>query len=85
MLVSSKRGARTRRDAIERLSAQRHDTATTSANRQALIERVARYERKYGMSSEQAHGAIDRGELRETQEICSWLIAHETLKRSQVA
>ncbi len=83
MLLTRKRvaGAHDRR--VRELIAERHDTAQMRRNREELVDRVAGYEVKYNLRSDEVHAAIDSGQLRETQEICSWLIAHEVLERTK--
>ena len=47
-----------------------------------LRRSVANYEIRYGLGSEMVHEAIDRGILRETDEVCSWLMDYERLRRA---
>lgn len=82
MLSTRKRGKRTQKTRIDQVMEQRRDTVQMSKNRQEIVDRIAGYEQKYGMRSDQVHAAIDRGQLKETQEVCSWLIAYDSLERS---
>lgn len=83
MLLTRKRGKRIQKSRIDQVMEQRRDTAQMSRNRQETLDRIAGYELKYGMRSDQVHGAIDRGQLKETQEVCSWLIAYDSMERSK--
>jgi hypothetical protein len=44
--------------------------------------RIARYESKFGIASDQVHHAIDRGELTETDEVCDWILTVAAIERS---
>lgn len=83
MLLTRKRKATAHDERIRELLAQRHDVARMNQNRLDQEARIAGYEQKYGMRSDQVHGAIDRDELKETQEVCSWLIAYGSLERTK--
>lgn len=45
-----------------------------------LEERVLAYEQKFGIESADVHEAIDSGRLKETLEVCDWLMDFEMLK-----
>jgi hypothetical protein len=47
-----------------------------------LRDRVAEYEAKYGMPSDQVHTAIENGHIDETDEVCDWIMTYELLERS---
>lgn len=42
---------------------------------------IAECEAKYGITSDQIHEAIENGELKETLEVCRWIMDYERLKR----
>ena len=65
---------------IARLDAERNDPDLMRQRHQELVEEVRGYELKYGMTATEAHAAIDRRELRETQDVCHWLIAAASLE-----
>ena len=56
-----------------------HSTPT----RAEIVAQVRTYERRYEMRSRDVAGAIDRGEIRETHEVCRWLIYHDLLERTR--
>lgn len=73
-------------DLIARLDAERNDSELMSRRYQELVDRIRAYEVKYGMTASDAHEAIERRELRETLEVCDWLMdAHrfEHIKASR--
>lgn len=52
----------------------------------AELERaVAERERQYGTPSSQIHAAIEAGTLRETADVCNWIIDYELLERSRAS
>lgn len=59
---------------IARLDAERNDVELMRRRRKELEDRVRGYEQKYGMTATEAHAAIERRELRETLEVCDWLM-----------
>ena len=59
------------------------DAEQGERNLAALIERIAGYEARFGIPSSEVHQAIDRGELRETLDVCHWLIDYDLLRRAQ--
>lgn len=63
------------------LDAQRNNPELQRQHRSDLEARVKAYEVKYGMTATEAHEAIDRRELRETLEVCDWLMDDHSLQR----
>ena len=49
--------------------------------REALRRRVAAYEARYQIRSDDVHAAIDSGRLIETEEVCDWIMDYELLRR----
>jgi RNA polymerase-interacting CarD/CdnL/TRCF family regulator len=45
---------------------------------QQVRRRLARYERRYELASDQLAAALASGRLRDTAEVCRWLIDYET-------
>lgn len=39
------------------------------------------FEKKYGFTSDEVHDKIDSSEIRETQEICEWLLLFDLYKK----
>lgn len=74
---------KTKRPSVEELIAQFEadgQDAELMARHQAELEaRVAAYESKYGIPSSEVHAAIERKELRETLEVCDWLMDYHSL------
>lgn len=62
---------------------QRAVLARADQRRAELAARVEGYERRYGIKSHAVHAAIDRGELKETQEVCRWIIDYDLLRRTK--
>jgi hypothetical protein len=54
------------------------DEAGLEQNRRRLVkeyqERVAQYERRYELKSDELRGALREGKLRETAEVAAWLL-----------
>lgn len=46
----------------------------------ALEAQILAYEQKYGIPSSEVHEAIESGQLRETLEVCNWLLDIEMLE-----
>lgn len=65
------------------LDAQRNNPELQRQRRADLEARVRAYEVKYGMTATEAHEAIDRRELRETLDVCKWLMDDASLERSK--
>lgn len=71
----------TPRPTAEELLAQLDDPDLLARNRAALAARIRAYEARYGMPSAAARAAVDRGDLRETHDVCRWLIDYELFAR----
>jgi len=65
---------------IARHVADRNNPELMRSRQQELVDEIRSYELKYGMTAAEAHAAIDRRELRETQDVCHWLIAAASLE-----
>lgn len=50
--------------------------------REALRQRIAAYEDRYQIRSDDIHTAIDSGRLTETEEVCDWIMEYELLQRT---
>jgi hypothetical protein len=61
----------------------RHDEAHQQRQRDRLRTEVESYERRYGLSSQEAEDAIADGRLRETFDVCRWMMAHDVLRRAE--
>ncbi len=55
-----------------------------SAHIARLEARVAAAERRYNLSSDQIHAAIDAGTLEETLDVCNWILDYDLLERSRL-
>lgn len=75
---------RSKRETVDelmaRFEAEGKDEALMLRRHQELVDRVHGYEQKYGMTAAEAHEAIERRELRETHDVCKWLIAAASLE-----
>ncbi len=60
-----------------------NDPEVVAASMRRLRARVAAYERQFGLPSSDIHAAIDRGDLGETNEVCSWIMDYESLVRAE--
>ena len=49
----------------------------------SLQSRITAFEKKYSLPSDRIHEAIENGELRETNEVCEWIMTVELLERNQ--
>lgn len=47
-----------------------------------VTDRVQAMEHQYGIASADIHTAIEAGEIRETLDVCNWIMDYEILKRS---
>lgn len=47
-----------------------------------VMDRVQAMEQRYGIASADIHSAIEAGEIRETLDVCNWIMDYEILKRS---
>jgi hypothetical protein len=68
---------------IARLEREANDPILVAARLQELRDRVAAYERQFGLPSSEIHAAIDRGDLIETWEVCGWIMDYESLLRAE--
>ena len=62
---------------------QRAALLKSNQRRSELTARVKGYETRYGIPSRSIHAAINRGQLKETQEVCRWIIDYDLLKRTK--
>mgnify|MGYP001324480370 CR=1 FL=1 len=62
------------------LMIQREALRTAAEYRKTLAAEVHAYECRYGVSSDDVHAAIDRGELEETHDDAKWIMAYESLR-----
>lgn len=74
---------RTSRKLANDLVRQRTALVKSNQRRSELAARVKGYEGRYGIKSRSVHAAINRGELKETQEVCRWIMDYDLLKRSK--
>lgn len=66
---------------IAKIEAQLLDHEEQLRNVERLRERVRKYEQQFGIASADIHRAIDEGRLRETQDVCDWIIDYDSLVR----
>jgi hypothetical protein len=66
---------------IESVKQQRTVLADAARRRSDLERRIDHYERKYGVASNALRTEIHAGRMRETQEVCHWLIDYDLLRR----
>ena len=66
---------------IDELLSQRAAVAQLDQRRAELRTRIQEYEAKYQLKSRSVHAAIERGELKETQEVCRWIMDYALFKR----
>lgn len=48
-----------------------------------LRARVEGFERRYGIPSAEVHAAIEAGRLRETDEVCDWILDDELVRAAE--
>jgi hypothetical protein len=65
----------------QRLREQMNDPAVILAGMQEMFRRVHAGEIEYGVPWYEAHAAVRSGQIYETFEVCSWLMAINNLKR----
>jgi hypothetical protein len=70
-------------DRTQELLRRRAAHLETSEHRSDLEARVKACERRYGIESRSIHAAIERGELKETHEVCRWIMDYDLLRRTQ--
>lgn len=46
-----------------------------------VVDRVQAMEHQHGIASADIHAAIEAGEIRETLDVCNWIMDYEILKR----
>lgn len=51
----------------------------------AVQARVTEYEARFSLPSSEVHGAIDHDTLRETDDVCDWIIDSDLLRRAHEA
>jgi hypothetical protein len=73
------------RELIERVLARRGEAPSDGDLRAELERRISAYEARYGISSDRLSGAIDRGEIAETLDVCDWLMDVTLLRRVATA
>ncbi len=64
---------------------QRAMLLAADERRAELEARVKGYERQFGIGSDSIHAAIERGDLKETHEVCRWIIDYDLLRRTQTS
>jgi len=65
------------------LIAQRSALVKSNQRRSELQHRINGFEKRYGIKSHSVHAAINRGEIKETQEVCRWIMDYDLLKRTK--
>ncbi|MBL8127103.1 MAG: hypothetical protein JNM64_05675 [Chloroflexia bacterium] len=70
----------------DRLAAEIARKSRDSSERERVVarlrSRVQAYERQFNIRSGDIHRAIDAGELRETSDICRWIMDYDVLVRA---
>ncbi|HEU5422125.1 MAG TPA: hypothetical protein VFU72_01165 [Nitrolancea sp.] len=69
---------------VEELLRQRDVLRAHTNLVETLSTSIQEYERRYSLSSDQLHAAIEAGQLQETEEVCDWIIDYELLKQRTV-
>ena len=82
-MITAKTNRPTVEEILQDLEAQRNNPELQRQYRRDLEATVKAYEEKYGMTGSEAHEAIERRELRETLEVCDWLMDDAALKRAK--
>lgn len=72
---------RTAHDRTRELLRQRAALLETEERRCELEARINAYEQRFRIESRSIHAAIERGELKETHEVCRWIIDYDLLRR----
>ena len=65
------------------LLSQRAGLVMSCQRRSELERRIKAYESRYGIKSRSVHAAIDRGDLKETHDVCRWIMDYDLLRRSK--
>ncbi len=84
-MVVKERGRMATGKIVSDLLVQRQTLAQADQRRSELAAQVKAYESKYGIKSRSIHAAINRGQLKETQEVCRWIIDYDLLKRTKAS
>jgi hypothetical protein len=66
---------------VARIEMQLQDRAQQAQNLELIRERVRQHEQRYNILSQDVHRAIDEGVLRETHEVCQWILDYNILVR----
>lgn len=82
-MAAKKVGQGASRQLVEELLCQREGLLKSVQRRSELEARVKGYEERYGIASQSIHTAIDRGELKETHEVCRWIMDYDLLRRTK--
>lgn len=64
---------------------ERDTIARYVSEMKTLRARVAGYEARYGIKSDEIHQAIEDGRLRETEEVCDWIFDYDLLRERDAA
>jgi len=64
---------------------QRAALVRSTQRRAELAARIREYEQRHGIKSRSIHAAIERGELKETREVCRWIMDYDLLKRTKAS
>ncbi len=83
MVTKRSESKETVEETVARLYREMADPVLMAARLEQLRSRVAAYEREFGLPSADIHAAIDRGDLIETNEVCSWIMDYESLVRAE--
>jgi hypothetical protein len=70
------------RQLAEDLLDQREALRKSQELREAIARQVTEFEQRFNVRSSEVHDAIREGKLRETHEVCQWLIYHEIVERT---
>lgn len=81
MIVNQSAPRETVAETIARFNREMNNPELMAARLEEVRQRVAVYERQFGIPSADIHAAIDRGELIETWEVCGWIMDYESLLR----
>ncbi len=82
-MAPNKSNERSSKQLVNKLLSQRA-ALVKSHQRLAEIEgRVRHYEQRYGMKSQVVPTAINSGQLKETKDVCRWLMDYDQLARTK--
>lgn len=82
-MAIKKVGPKSHAKLTDELLCRRAGLVSSRQRRSELENRVRGYEERYGIKSRSVHVAIDRGQLKETHEVCRWLMDYDLLKRTK--